>query len=102
MAKKIETVEEMIARLIAEGKNTSEIAELVNNRYSLIMRKKTVERERQNVRSKLFDGTKLTKQQQESYMLDYIKKNYGDFRKWLKTEHSNLFKAETNVNNANS
>lgn len=76
-----------------QGKDADEMARVITAYYADKSRKKTVEDARRDIRNKCFkDCKKLTKTQQEVFIYEFLKENYGFFNNnWLRKHHPDLF-----------
>lgn len=67
-------------------------AKAISNYMAETRRKKTVEDARRDVRSKCFAGCKkVTKQQQESFLYEYLAENAKHVNAWMREKHGDMF-----------
>lgn len=77
------------------GKSPEEQAKIISAFYADKRRKQTIDDARRDVRSKCFAGCKkLTKQQQEAFLYEYLSKNANNVNTWLRTAHSEVFEVQ--------
>lgn len=76
-----------------EGMDAEAQAKAVSAFMSENRRKKTIEENRKDVRSKCFANCKkLTKEQQISFIYEFLSDNYNFFNNnWLRKNHNDLF-----------
>ena len=84
-------VNDLLARI--QGKTPEEQAKMISTYMSNAQRKKTVEDSRADIRTRCFAGCKkLTKQQQISFLYEFLNDNNGYISNWMLKNHPELRK----------
>ena len=74
-----------------QGLDADAQAKAITAYYAQLQRKKTVEEQRRDVRSLCFAGCKrLTKNQQEAMLYEFLQANHEYINRWLKKNHNDI------------